>query len=73
MDAQAVRAIRISQNMKQVEFAKALSVSKSCIAAVENGYRPVSTKLRIKIAQIFGLDSDVLTAIQRAKESDKLL
>lgn len=72
MDAQSVKAIRISQSMNQVEFAEALSVSRSCIAAVEGGYRPVSSNLRIRIAQKFGTGDDVLTAIQRAKDSNKL-
>ncbi|RAI96870.1 helix-turn-helix protein [Paenibacillus pabuli] len=72
MDAQSVRAIRISRNMRQTDFAEALSVSRSCIAAVEGGHRPVSYNLRIRIAQVFGTGDDVITAIQRAKDSDKL-
>lgn len=73
MTGDAVKAIRISRSMSQDEFAGALSVSRSCIAAVETGRRIVSHTLRVKIAQVFGTGDDVLTAIQRAKESDKLV
>ncbi|WP_110930589.1 helix-turn-helix transcriptional regulator [Paenibacillus bouchesdurhonensis] len=72
MSGDAVRAIRISQNMVQNEFAQALNVSRSCIAAVESGHRPVSHALRIKIAQKFGTGDEIIEAITRAKESAKL-
>ncbi|MBR2265435.1 MAG: helix-turn-helix domain-containing protein [Paludibacteraceae bacterium] len=58
--------------MTQLQFAEALGVSQSCVSDVENGRRNVSRDMRIKIAQVFGTGDEVLTAIQRAKESDKL-
>jgi addiction module HigA family antidote len=58
--------------MTQAQFAEALNVSQSCVSDVENGRRNVSRDLRIKLAQVFGTGDDVLMAIQRAKESDKL-
>lgn len=72
MSGEAVKAIRISKGMTQPEFADALNVSRSCIAAVESGHRPVSQTLRFKIAQTFGTGDDILEAITRAKESAKL-
>lgn len=72
MNGEAVRAIRISKNMTQPEFAAVLKVSRSCIVAVENGYRAVSENLRIRIAQTFGGDDDVTEAMARAKEFGKL-
>ncbi|TLS53386.1 helix-turn-helix transcriptional regulator [Paenibacillus antri] len=72
MSGDAVRAIRISKNMSQPEFAEVLNVSRSCIDAVESGRRAVSRKLRIKIAQTFGVDDEIIEAIARAKDSNKL-
>lgn len=72
MNGVAVRAVRISKGMTQEDFAKILNVSRSCIAAVESGFRPVSPALRIKIAQTFGTGEDITEAITRARESEKL-
>jgi transcriptional regulator with XRE-family HTH domain len=72
VSGEAVRAIRISKDMTQPEFAAVLRVSKSCIAAVESGHRAVSANLRVKIAQTFGCGPDIIEAIARAKDSDKL-
>ncbi|MGC6589841.1 helix-turn-helix transcriptional regulator [Paenibacillus sp. Dod16] len=72
MNAETVKAIRLSKDMSQQDFADALRVSRQCITAVECGYRAVSSNLRIKIAQTFGTGPDVMEAIERAKESSKL-
>ncbi|MCM3497669.1 MULTISPECIES: helix-turn-helix transcriptional regulator [Paenibacillus] len=72
MNAGTVKAIRLSQNMSQQDFADALRVSRQCITAVECGYRAVSSNLRIRIAQTFGTGPDIVEAIERAKESEKL-
>ncbi|KOY12601.1 helix-turn-helix transcriptional regulator [Paenibacillus xylanivorans] len=72
MDGSGVRGIRVMAGMTQAQFAEALNVSQSCVSDVENGRRNVSRDLRIKLAQVFGTGDDVLMAIQRAKESDKL-
>ncbi|MCP1186455.1 helix-turn-helix transcriptional regulator [Paenibacillus sp. 1781tsa1] len=72
MDGSGVRGIRVMAGMTQAQFAEVLNVSQSCVSDVENGRRNVSRDMRIKIAQKFGTGEDVLTAIQRARESDKL-
>lgn len=72
MSGEAVRAIRISLNLSQREFASMLKVSRSVIAAVESRHRSVSDNLRIRIAQTFGCGDEVIEAITRAKESSKL-
>lgn len=72
MSGEDVRAIRISRNMTQTEFAAYLRVSRSTIGIVESGHRPVSDNLRIRIAQTFGCGEDVIEAIARAKNSAKL-
>lgn len=72
MNADTIKAIRLSKDMSQQEFADALRVSRQCITAVECGYRAVSSNLRIKVAQTFGVGEDIIQAIERAKDSDKL-
>ncbi|MFD1955830.1 helix-turn-helix transcriptional regulator [Paenibacillus thailandensis] len=72
MSGDAVRAIRISKNMSQSEFAAALKVSRSLIEAVENERRAVSHNLRIRIAQTFDVTDEMLELIRRAKDSGKL-
>lgn len=72
MSGEAVRAIRISKDMTQPVFAAMLNVSTSCIGAVESGHRAVSHKLRTKIAQTFGTGDDIIEAIARAKDANKL-
>lgn len=72
MDGTGVRGIRIMVGMSQVAFAESLGVSQSCISDVENGRRNVSRALRIKIAQVYGTGENIITAIARAKESDRL-
>lgn len=71
MDGEGVRGIRIMAGMTQVA-ADTLGVSQALVSDVECGRRAVSRDLRIKIAQVFGTGDDVMTAIQRAKESGKL-
>lgn len=72
MNEETVRAIRVSLNMTQEEFAAVLNVSRSSIAAVESGHRVVSNKLRTRIKQTFGDDKTVAEAIRREKEFDRL-
>ena len=70
MTGETVKAIRISKNMTQDEFAEILKVSRSCIAAVESGHRAVSDGLRIRIRQKFGGDNEVAEAMRRFKLFD---
>ncbi|MDR9748812.1 helix-turn-helix transcriptional regulator [Paenibacillus taichungensis] len=72
MDGSGVRGIRVMAGLTQSQFAEALNVSQSCVSDVENGRRNVSRDMRIKLAQVFGTGDDVIEAIRRAKDSDKL-
>lgn len=69
MDQIAVRAIRIKLGYTQEQFAAQLGVSRSLIASVETGLRAVSKKLEIKIAQLVGIDSNIIEAVERARYS----
>ncbi|OMF73024.1 helix-turn-helix domain-containing protein [Paenibacillus glucanolyticus] len=72
MNGIAVRGIRIMLGMTQAEFAETLRISQSHISDVENGRRGVTSNLRIKIAQTFGTGPNIIEAIERAKESERL-
>lgn len=72
MNGIAVRGIRIMLGMTQAEFADKLRISQSHISDVENGRRGVTSNLRVKIAQTFGTGPDIIEAIERAKESERL-
>ena len=72
MNGLAVRGIRMMLGMTQAEFSGLLRVSQSHISDVENGRRGVTSNLRVKIAQAVGTGPDVIQAIERAKESEKL-
>lgn len=67
MDSMAVRAIRIKMGFTQEQFAAQLGVSRSLIASVETGMRAVSLKLQIKIAQLVGIDREMVEAVERAR------
>lgn len=71
MSGKDVRAIRLSLGLTQVQFADKLRFSSSMICDVEKGRRAVSDKLRIKIAQTFGVTDELIEAIRLAKDSDK--
>lgn len=73
MDSIAVRAVRIKLGYTQEQFAAQLGVSRSLIASVEAGLRAVSVKLQYKIAQLVGIGSDIVEAIDRARYSSLLM
>ncbi|MCU6709787.1 helix-turn-helix domain-containing protein [Paenibacillus sp. J5C_2022] len=72
MNGETVRAIRVYKDMTQPEMAELLKVSTSTISAVENGHRAVSRELRLRIAQTFGTGDDIMEAIARARDAERL-
>jgi len=72
MNSETIKAIRISKNMSQAEFAASLGVAESTIATVEARHRNVSDRLRIRVAQIYGGDPEVEQAIRNAKKFEQL-
>lgn len=73
LSGEDVRAIRIKLNLTQSEFAALLGVTQTCICYVETGQRPLTGKLRIKIAQTFGVGPEIRKAIADAKASAELV
>ncbi len=72
MNSDTVRAIRVSTGQSQVAFARSIGVAGSTIAAVESYQRDVSDRLAHLIKQHYGADPDVLEAIRREREFDKM-
>lgn len=68
----AVRAIRLYYGLTQREFAERLGVDNTTICAIERGKRKVSDNMRIKIAQTFDLNDDVIAAIERAHKAENV-
>lgn len=65
MDKETFRALRLSKNMTQIEFGELLGVSESTIAAIENGRRLISDKVRARLATITDIDDDFIDFYNR--------
>lgn len=55
MLSEALRLIRVFHDMKQVELAKELGVSKSYVSEIENGNRTPSLDVVNKYSELFGI------------------
>lgn len=55
-----IQKLRKSFSLSQVEFAKALGVSKQCVSNWENSYIQPSLDTLIKIANYFNVSTDFL-------------
>lgn len=55
-----IKTLRLSKNMNQVEFAKALGVTKQCVSNWENDNVVPSIEMLCKIANFFGVSTDYL-------------
>lgn len=55
-----IKELRTSHNLTQVEFAKALAVSKQAVSNWENNNIQPSVDMLIKIADYFGVSTDYL-------------
>ncbi|MNJ47743.1 Helix-turn-helix domain protein [compost metagenome] len=72
MRGSAIRAIRISKNMNQSDFAKALGIGATWLCQIEKERRPVSDRVRIRVSQLYGDDEEAIEMIRRAKKSEEL-
>lgn len=72
LSGEDVKAIRVKMDLTQSEFAHLLGVTQTWISYIETGQRQVTGKLRIKIAQTFGVGPEIKKAIADAKASAEL-
>ena len=56
----AIKKIRKSKNLKQVEFAKKIKISTSSLSAIEQGARKPSLRMLEKIAKGFDLPVSII-------------
>jgi transcriptional regulator with XRE-family HTH domain len=73
---EALKQIRLFHQLKQVELAEKLGISKSFISEIESGRKAVSMELLQKYADIFSVPASSLLMfsenIEAAKASDQL-
>jgi len=62
-----LKTLRISNKMTQEEFAKELSIAQSYVGLMENGIKPISKPMVVRLVTHFGLNS-VLEAKQLTQE-----
>ena len=55
-----IRELRVSRNINQVAFAKAIGVTKQCVSNWENDNVIPSIDMLCKIADFFGVSTDFL-------------
>ena len=63
-----IKILRAEKNLSQDELAKAISVSRQTINAIENGKFNPSVKLAIKMAELFGTSVENIFTLE---EKDK--
>lgn len=66
----ALKTLRLRENMTQAQLAQKLSLTKSVISAYETGLRLPSYDVLIQIAQIFNVSTDYLLGLERKHELD---
>lgn len=55
-----IKRLRVARGLNQVEFAKALSVTKQCVSNWENDNVLPSIEMLVKIAEFFSVSTDFL-------------
>ena len=55
-----IKALRLASGLNQVEFAKALSVTKQCVSNWENDNVLPSIEMLVRIADFFSVSTDFL-------------
>lgn len=66
----ALKTLRLKENMTQSQLAQKLGLTKSVISAYETGLRLPSYDILIHIAQIYNVSTDYLLGMERKQEID---
>lgn len=72
MNGNLLRQIRMREGMTQEEFGAKLNLSKSAIANIEAGRRPVSDKVRARLAQKFVVDEKLIYFLDSYRKIEKI-
>ena len=62
-----IRLLRTTKGISQVEFAKALDVTKQCVSNWENDNIQPSIEMLVKIADFFSVSTDFLLGLKNEK------
>ena len=65
-----IKKLRVSKGINQVEFAKALCVTKQCVSNWENDNVVPSVDMLCKIADFFGVSTDYLLGRSEKRNID---
>ena len=66
----ALKTLRIRENMTQAQLAQKLGVTKSVISAYETGLRMPSYDILIHIAKIYNVSTDFLLGLEHKRDLD---
>ena len=66
----ALKTLRLREDMTKAQLAQKLSLTKSVISAYETGLRLPSYDVLIQIAKIFNVTTDYLLGLERKYELD---
>lgn len=66
----ALKTLRLRENMTQAQLAQRLGLTKSVISAYETGLRLPSYDILIHIARIFNVSTDYLLGLEHKQEID---
>lgn len=59
MNSKTFKALRIKEGYSQADFATLLGVSESTVAAIETNRRPMSAKVKVRLAQQYELNDEM--------------
>ncbi|MEK4085148.1 helix-turn-helix domain-containing protein [Psychrobacillus sp. FSL K6-1415] len=60
MNSTSFKALRIREGKTQAAFAEMLGVSESTVAQIETNKRPISARVKVKLAQKFKMDDELV-------------
>ena len=65
-----IKRLRLARGLNQVEFAKAMGVSKQCVSNWENDNVMPSIEMLVKIANFFEVSTDYLLGLDKKRTLD---
>ena len=72
MDGLMIRALRIQQGFSQGELAKTIGISQPRLSEMETGTRPITPRVRIRIAQIFDIDDKAMEMLRKVRLAEQI-
>ncbi|MFC5650917.1 helix-turn-helix domain-containing protein [Paenibacillus solisilvae] len=67
MNGSTIKAIRIKNRLSQRQLAAQLGITPSYLCQIERNKKSISDTIRIKLAQLFEVNDELIEAIRRSK------